>query len=125
MTEPKGIVIRQSTESLAVDDPIVSAAAKFINENACRGIGVAEVLAICDSSRSTLHRRFQETIGRSVHDEIVRVRLAEAQRLLATSDVSLATVAERAGFRHQEYMGAVFKAMLGITPARYRRQSRM
>jgi len=124
LAEPKGIVVRRSTQSLAIEDTIVAAAARYIGEHACRGIGVLDVLKVCPYSRSTLHRRFQEIVGRSVHDEIVRVRLAEAQRLLATSDLPLTMVAERAGFKHQEYMGAVFKAMLDVTPARYRRQRR-
>jgi methylphosphotriester-DNA--protein-cysteine methyltransferase len=37
---------------------------------------------------------------------------------------SRATVAERAGFKHQEYMGAVFRARIGQTPARVRKEAR-
>jgi transcriptional regulator GlxA family with amidase domain len=37
--------------------------------------------------------------------------------LLTKTNLSLAMVAERAGFKHQEYLGAVFRARLGRTPA--------
>ena len=36
------------------------------------------------------------------------------------TDLPLTLVAERAGFKHQEYMGAVFKARLGKTPGEVR-----
>jgi AraC-like DNA-binding protein len=32
----------------------------------------------------------------------------------------MAEIAERAGFNHQEYMGAVFKARAGVTPGQLR-----
>jgi LacI family transcriptional regulator len=75
-------------------------------------------------SRSTLQRRFRQFLGHSVHDEIVRVRLNRAQELLAETDLPLSLVAQRSGFNHQEYLGAVFRARLGRTPASYRRIAR-
>ena len=38
------------------------------------------------------------------------------------TDLALRTVAEKAGFKHQEYMGAVFKSRLGMTPGQYRKR---
>jgi LacI family transcriptional regulator len=75
-------------------------------------------------SRSVLQRRFQAVLGRSVHEEIVRVQLQKAQELLRESDLPLRVVAEKAGFKHQEYMGAVFKSRLGATPRKYRQRYR-
>jgi LacI family transcriptional regulator len=63
-------------------------------------------------------------LGRSVHDEIVRVRLVRARELLQQTDLPLAEIAERAGFRHQEYMGAVFRRRLRQTPGAVRRLAR-
>ncbi|MCC7464443.1 MAG: helix-turn-helix domain-containing protein [Gammaproteobacteria bacterium] len=41
---------------------------------------------------------------------------------MARTDLPLAAIAERSGFKHQEYMGAVFKSRVGTTPARWRSQ---
>jgi LacI family transcriptional regulator len=60
-------------------------------------------------------------LKRSVHQEILSVRLKRACELLAESDLSLADIAERTGFKHQEYLGAVFKARLHKTPGAYRK----
>ena len=67
-------------------------------------------------------RRFRAALKRSVHQEILNARLKRAQELLAETDLALAEIAERTGFKHQEYLGAVFKARLGSTPAQFRRR---
>ena len=118
-----GVVTRQSTEVLAMEDRDVAAAVHFIREHACEGLSVAGVVEFSPLPRRTLHRRFKESLGHSIHDEIVRARIARAKELLAGSDMQLARVAERAGFKHQEYMGAIFLAQVGLTPAEYRRQT--
>jgi LacI family transcriptional regulator len=120
---PAGIVTRRSTDVLAIDDAEVAALVRYIRDHACDGISVASVLQHSALSRRTLHRRFHEVLGRSVHDEIVRVRMSRAVELLSTTDLPLPLVAERSGFRHQEYLGVVFKAQMGMTPGTYRRRA--
>jgi len=45
------------------------------------------------------------------------------EQLLAETDLPLIEVAERSGFKYQEYLGATFKAHIGQTPAQYRREA--
>jgi LacI family transcriptional regulator len=123
LVPPLGVVARPSSDAMALDDREVAAAIAFIRERACRGLGVDEVCRKVALSRSTLQRRFRAALGRTVHDEIVRVRLGRARELLAETDLPIATVAERCGFGHQEYLGVVFRARLGQTPASYRRSA--
>jgi LacI family transcriptional regulator len=104
-----------------VDDPDIDQALRFIREHACDGIRVEQVAEQAGVSRSTLKRRFQTALGRSVHEELLAVRLRRAQELLRQTALPLETIAEQAGFRHPEYMGAVFRAKLGRTPAEVRR----
>src|SRR6266700_3636920 len=118
---PKGVRARMSTNSLAVDDPNVGQSLRYIREHACESVGVDDVVRGVPLSRSVLQRRFRALLGRSVHDEIIRLRLARARELLQETDLPLAEIAERAGFRHQEYMGAVFRRKLHTTPGALRR----
>ena len=55
-----------------------------------------------------------------VHDDILEVRLAEARRLVTTTDLPLKTIAPRAGFRSIAYMTTVFRRHFGTTPAALR-----
>jgi LacI family transcriptional regulator len=119
--EPLGVVTRQSTDIIAVDDADTIAAVRFIREHAAEGIGVDDVASHCLLSRTELKRRFRRHLQRSVHDQIVRERLKRAEQLLATSDMPLAQIARRAGFGCQTRMGVVFKSRLGKTPSQYRR----
>jgi LacI family transcriptional regulator len=96
---------------------------KFIQEYACAGLAAADVVARIPVSRSVLQRRFRRELGRSIQEEIIHVRLKRARQLLAETDLPLIEVAERAGFKHQEYLGAIFKARTGQTPAQYRREA--
>jgi LacI family transcriptional regulator len=122
LVKPRGVNVRRSTDMLAIREAPVAAAVRFIRDNACKGIRVEDVVERIPMSRSVLQRRFRKVLGRSVHEEIVRIRLEEAMFFLRESELPLARIAERAGFRHQEYMGAVFKKSLGVTPRQYRRQ---
>jgi LacI family transcriptional regulator len=118
---PLGIMTRRSSDVLALADREVADAIGFIREQACQGLGVDEVCRKLSLSRSTLQRRFRRLLGHTVHDEIMRVRLKRAQELLAETDMPIATIAVRCGFGCQEYLGAVFRARIGQTPAAYRR----
>lgn len=119
---PRMVVVRQSSDISAIEDPIISFALSMIREQACSGLQVRDIAEHVPVSRSVLQRRFRAVLGRSVHDEIVRVQMRKAQELLRETDLPLRTVAEKAGFKHQEYMGAVFKSRISMTPGQYRRQ---
>jgi LacI family transcriptional regulator len=117
---PRGIVVRQSSDSIAISDPDVARAVRFIRENAHHPIGVEDVLHRTGISRSTLERRFRAALGRSPHDEIQRYRLGRVKKLLGETDWSLARIAEEAGYDHAEYMMVQFKRETGLTPTQWR-----
>jgi LacI family transcriptional regulator len=123
LVPPVSVVIRQSTGSLAIDDPAIARAIHFIRRHACEGIGVDDVLSAQSLSRSALERGFRRHLDRSPHDEIRRVRLARVQQLLRETDWPLERIAEAAGFEHSEYMMVQFKRIVGVTPTEWRRLS--
>ncbi|NGO38242.1 DNA-binding transcriptional regulator [Limisphaera ngatamarikiensis] len=120
---PLTVVTRRSTDVLAVADRQLARALQIIREQACRGLGVADVARAAGLSRSVLQRRFRALLGRTVHQTILEVRIQRACQLLRETDMPIAQVAEEAGFRHQEYLGAVLKRRLGKTPAQIRREA--
>jgi LacI family transcriptional regulator len=123
LIEPVGVVARQSTDVLSIDDAEVAAAVRFIRERACGGLRVEQVLRHVAVSRSLLERRFRKYLGRSPQGEIRLVRLKRVKQLLADTDLSLVAIAQLAGFVHPEYMSVVFKRLTGQTPRAYRRQA--
>lgn len=122
LVEPVGIVTRQSTDVLAIDQPQVVAALRYIREHACKGISVEDVLRHVPVARSVLERQFRRFVNRSPQEEIRQVQLKRACQLLAETDLSLAQIAPLAGFRHAEYLSVVFKRLTGETPGHYRKR---
>jgi hypothetical protein len=51
-------------------------------------------------------------------------RIERAQALLANTDDSMASISQEMGFCDQSYFGAVFRRVVGMTPATYRRRFR-
>jgi LacI family transcriptional regulator len=123
--EPTGLAVRHSTDTVAVGDEDVVAALTLIHQRACDGLTVRDVVAHVSVSHSTLKERFRRILRRTIRDEMIRTQLKQAQQRLATTDWPLRTIAVKAGFRHQEYMGAVFRARLARTPGQFRKEAQM
>jgi LacI family transcriptional regulator len=119
--EPAGVRTRASTDFLAIDDPAVTAALRILRENIASPISVDDVVDQVPLSRSVLERRFRRMLGRTMNDEIVRLRINRAIELLTETELELKMVAKRAGFGSQSYMNAVFKSRIGKTPGSFRR----
>ncbi len=122
LVKPTGIVTRQSTNVLAVEDGDVTAALQFIRQHASEPMQVDDVLRAVAVSRSALERRFQQILGRSVWAELHRTRMDRARSLLVETDMPIPHVADASGFGSPEYMSYVFKRATGLTPREYRKQ---
>jgi LacI family transcriptional regulator len=117
---PIGVVARRSTDTLAVEDPAVARVIRTIRERAFGPLAIADLVAESGLSRWQVEERFRHLVGRSIRDDILEVRLAEARRLVTTTDLPLKTIAPRAGFRSIAYMTTVFRRHFGTTPAALR-----
>lgn len=121
---PLHVVTRRSTDILALDDPEIASALRFIHDNAGRPIQVEDVVRQMNWSRRTLEMRFQRAVGRSIRAEIERVRLERAKRLLQETDLTVPKIASASGFNNPNYFGLVFRRIVGVSPSHYRRQVR-
>jgi LacI family transcriptional regulator len=117
---PRGLVVRQSSDIVAIDDAAVAAALRFIREEACQRVSVADVVRRAGVSRTALERRMRAAIGRTPGEEIVRVRLNRVKTLLTETDLTLAEIAGRCGMEHPQYMAESFKKQFGATPGAFR-----
>lgn len=122
--DPLGIVVRTSSDSVAIEDEDLARAALYIRDHATEGIRVADVLTSVAVSRSHLERGFREHLGRTPNQEILRRKLQAATTILRETDDALKVVAVRCGFRHTQNFVATFKQHFDITPGEYRRRLR-
>ena len=122
IVKPAGISTRQSTDVLAVSDVNIVRALRYIRENACKGITVDDVVSESGIARRTMESRIKKLIGRSPHEEIMRVQFQRAQRLLLHTNLPVTVISERAGFENPEYFSVAFKRLSGMPPATFRRK---
>ncbi|MBK1878661.1 AraC family transcriptional regulator [Pelagicoccus mobilis] len=120
---PRLLHVRQSSDATALADPALVKALRYIRSNACDPISVDEIARAAGVSRSVLQRRFKTSLNQTVLESILTVRINRAKEMLSTTDLPLPDVAERSGFKHQEYLGYVFKKRIGCTPGQYRTQN--
>ena len=123
LIEPLGVATRQSTDAVAIDDPDIAAALRYIREYACRGITVAEVVRDNSVSRSTLERQVRKYLGRTPQEEIRFVQIKLARELLISTDLSAEQI-PLCGFEHPEYLHVVFKRVTGTTIGVFRKQAK-
>jgi LacI family transcriptional regulator len=122
---PVGVIVRQSSDLVAVPDPQVSAALRFIREQADRPIRVRDVLREVPVARRALERRFRKWLQRSISEEIRRVHLERCRQLLSQTDLPLSAVATQSGFTDGRQLSVVFRRETGLTPSAFRRRFRL
>lgn len=118
---PVGIATRQSSDMLAVGDPKLAAALRYIREHACEGIRVSDVLRHCPMARRALEEKFHRFIGRTPRQEILRVRINRVKELLVGTELPVGEIAERTGFE-PETLSSVFRQETKLAPSEYRRR---
>jgi LacI family transcriptional regulator len=121
--QPLYVLARRSTDTTAVDDPHVAAAVRFIHDFSNRPINVADIVAHAGISRRSLELRFHQHLGCSMHDEVQRMRLERAKRLLVETNLGVHEVAVGAGFSSGSYLNRVFRRCLGVSPTAFRRDA--
>lgn len=117
---PLGICERASSDVVASDDPLFVRAVRFIRSNVKAGIDVKAVIDHVGCSRSTLDGRFKHVLGRSIKDEITRVKVMGAKILLRETRLPLDQIANACGFATASHFSRIFKEMEDLSPGRFR-----
>lgn len=121
---PREVVARESTDVLAFADPQVIRAVRLIRQFAFGGIRLNHVSDQTTGCRRTLERRFRACTGRTLKQEMTRVRIDQARMLLTRGEIPIKRVARLCGFGSLHYFSRVFKNETGTTPARFRSKTR-
>lgn len=122
LVAPHGVISRQSTDFLAIDDPMIVRALRFIQKHTQHGIGVDDVLREVPLSRRSLEIQFRAYLGRTPAEEIRRVQLERARELLTDRELSITEVALSSGFSNATRFGIAFRKKFGTTPRNFRKQ---
>lgn len=122
LVPPLDVIVRRSSDTLAIADPLVAAAVRWIHDNYASRVTVPAIASAVRSTRQRLERRFRKTLGRTVVEEIRRVRVEAARRILSSTRLPLVDVARRSGFTNAALLSVAFGREVGVSPGAYRKR---
>lgn len=120
MIRPTGIVERLSTDTVAVQSPLLRAALRDIKTNIARPMGVEQIADRIGCPVRTLSELFAKELGHPCGKEINRQRVAKARILLRDLNLNIGEVSRECGFCNQAYFTNVFVRLTGRTPKSFR-----
>ena len=118
------VVPRRSTEAIRIADPLVVKALEFIWLNVGAPMTVADVARHLNVSRRLLEIHTRKALGRTVHDEILRVRLNRVQSLLRDTRMTVSEIADACGFAGPSHLCRRFQDAFKMTPSAFRAECR-
>ena len=122
---PKGIVSRQSTDMLAVDNLQVAHALRYIWGNYMdKELTVDKIVAATNMSRRPLEKAFRREIDRTINSEVIRVRLDKVKNLLKHTNMSVVDIAAATGFTRPNHLYRTFHKHFDTTPRAYQLQNK-
>jgi LacI family transcriptional regulator len=123
---PRGIVIRQSSDMLAVTNLQVALALRYIWDHyASKKLTVGKIVAATKLSRRPLEIAFRREIGRTINDEIIRVRLEKVKDMLKHTDTTVVEIAAATGFTRPNHLFRTFRKHFGKSPKTYQFQQKI
>lgn len=121
LVPPREVVRRASTNVIAVEEPHVAAAARYIHDHLRDDFRIDELKAITGISRRAFERLFKEHLGCTPHQYISRARVARVKQLLVNPEqLPMKQIARACGFSGTQHFRLVFQRTTGIAPAEYR-----
>jgi LacI family transcriptional regulator len=115
-----GIVTRKSSDLLAVNHKGVANSLRFIWEHAHEPISVKDLVGVAAMSRRGLHKAFLEAVGRTPGQELQRIRIERAKRLLTEGDNKIEVVANMCGYQSANSFCVAFKQATKMSPKQFR-----
>lgn len=110
---------------LAIAMKPVLPAIQFIDTNLSKPLHNGDLARLCQMNEDYFIRRFKECVGQPPGSYIREQRVKQAAQGLLFTENSLEQIATATGFGSRFYFAKVFKEATGLSPAAYRKTSRV
>ena len=124
LIKPTGVTERASTDALAISSDIVRRVRDIYMDALANPPSTAQLAERLGVSRAALDRAFAGDIGLSPSKMLMRLKIDEAKRLMASTDLTLAEIANQLGFCNPAYFTNIFRDSEGIAPKEWRKRQR-
>ena len=114
------VVTRRSTDTSCVSEPRLAEALAFIQAGLGSPLSVSDVARHLNISRRLLEIKARKFLGRTICEEIQRVRLNRARTLLRNTKLTVSEIAIACGFYDPSHLGLWFRKTFHLTPTAFR-----
>jgi AraC family transcriptional regulator len=97
-------------------------ASELLHENMHGRIRLSDIARACEFSVSHFARSFKISFGTSPHRWLIQHRIDHAKQLMSQTSMSLIEIAIQSGFNDQPAFTRTFHQLVGVSPAKWRRQ---
>ncbi|HEY1717776.1 MAG TPA: DNA-binding transcriptional regulator [Verrucomicrobiae bacterium] len=120
-----GVIARRSSDILTIKHGGVARSLRYIWEHSHEPICVKDLVGVSAMSRRGMHKAFLENIGRTPGQELQRVRIERAKKLLTESDLKIEALAGMCGYQSTNSFCIAFKRACGTSAKQFRETTRV
>lgn len=99
-------------------------AVAYIEENFAKDLNMAVVSNYISMNYSLFSYSFKQYTGSNFVNYLKDIRMREAKRLLAETDLKVTEISQEVGYDNEKHFMKIFKASCGVSPSEYRKNMR-
>lgn len=99
-------------------------AVAYIEENYAKDLNMAVVSNYISMNYSLFSYSFKQYTGSNFVNYLKDIRMRQAKRLLAETDLKIAEISQNVGYDNEKHFMKMFKASCGVSPSEYRKNMR-
>ena len=119
-----GVVVRKSSDILTIRHQGVARSLRHIWEHGHEPICIKDLAGVAAMSQRGLHKAFLEHLGRTPGQELQRVRIELAKKLLSKTSQKVETIAHESGYQSINSFCVAFKRATGMSAKKFREKMR-
>ena len=120
----KRLTDESHAEKQSIKNSIIQSAVHYVAQFYAQELSLSMLARNFAMSESHFSRQFKMFTGFGVNEYISLVRVKNAEKLLATTNLPVTQIAQSCGFNSSSYFAAVFKKVRGMSPGAVRRKRR-
>jgi LacI family transcriptional regulator len=118
---PKGITMRRSTDTLYIPNADATRALQFLRNNFLHPINISQATRDTVTPIRVIQKVFRQYTGRTMVQELARLRIEHAKNLLKNSKHKIDSIARDCGFSSRTYFIRAFRRYAGMSPKDFRK----
>jgi two-component system response regulator YesN len=95
---------------------------QYIHDNFSSNVSIQSIAKEFNVNAKYVSQLFKKELGTTFTEYVSKLRIEYACKLIASTDLPINEIAEKAGYDDYFYFSRIFKRLMGTTPSAYRKQ---